>query len=198
MDKDRLLELTVEVKKYAKKMLKTSRFEHSLRVAEMAKIIAKQYSLNEEKAYFSGLAHDICKNMSNEELLFYGNAFGQEITELEAAKPSLLHGKAAAIVLKQEFNVDDEEILQAVAYHTFGEENLCDIAKIIFVADKIEPERPQSTDLYRANLLKKDLNNLVLSVVEENIQYLLSKGKQIVPANYRFQKDLINIIEGKK
>ena len=131
-------------------------------------------------------------------MLFYGNAFGQEITELEAAKPSLLHGKAAAIVLKQDFNVDDEEILQSVACHTFGEENLCDIAKIIFVADKIEPERPQSTDLYRANLLKKDLNNLVLSVVEENIQYLLSKGKQIVPANYRFQKDLINIIEGKK
>ena len=91
-------------------------------------------------------------------------------------------------MMKEKFNITDPDILEAVANHVSGKVGLCDLGKVLFLADKTEPGRPQSTDEYRANLLKLSLDQMFLSVVKENYEYIKNKGFEIYP-------DTIKMIE---
>ena len=136
------------------------------------------------------MAHDICKEMSDDERISLAKQDGNSIEGLEAKKTSLLHGRAAAVKIQGEFGIHNKDVLEAVANHTFGKANCSDLAKIVFAADKIEPGRPQSTDEYRKNLFAKTLDFLVISVLEENLEYLEKKGKKIAPASFEWLKQL--------
>ena len=80
----------------------------------------------------------------------------------------------------------DEAVLEAVANHTFGKKNMGNLAKILFVADKIEPGRPHVTQEYLERIEKKSLNELVCLILEENIDYLNKKGKSVSLITYKF------------
>ena len=84
-------------------------------------------------------------------------------------------------MLHDHFKVLDPEILEAVANHTSGIIGMCDLTKCLFLADKIEPGRPQSTVEYRENLLAITLNQVLYSVLEENYQYLTKHKIEIAP-----------------
>ena len=178
------------VQSFAKTHLSVARYEHSVRVGETAEQMCARYGEDPFKGRFAGIAHDICKEIPGEAMLALAAQDGKPITDLERGKLSLLHGRAAAVKLRQEFGVTDEDVLQAVASHTFGDERLCDLAKIVFAADKIEPERPQSTDEYRGRLLSLPLDEMVLAVVEENIGYLEKKGRVVADSSLRFRDEL--------
>lgn len=165
---------------FAKKNTKESRYQHTLRVAQTCVDICKRYGLDEKKGYIAGLAHDICKDFSKEEMLDLARKDGEVISDFEMKNIKLLHGRAAATLLKEEFNVKDGDVLEAVAQHTSGH-GLSDIAKVLFLADKIEPNRPQSTDEYRENLFKLSFNQMFLSVFKENYDFVLGKGYSVYP-----------------
>lgn len=179
-----------KVRKYAMAAEKMERFEHSVRVAETARRMCVLYGEDPEKGYFAGVAHDMCKDLDDETQISLASRDGRPITDVERKKPALLHGRAAAVKLNRDFGVTDADIIQAVSYHTFGGENLCPLAKIIFAADKIEPGRPQSTPEYLEAKLSKSLDELVLEVVQENIDYLNLKGKVVAPQTLSFRKSL--------
>ena len=180
-----------KVREYAESAEKPERYEHSVRVAEMARQMCVIYGEDPDRGYFTGLAHDICKDLDDETQISLAQQDGQEITELERKKPFLLHGRAAAIKLQKDFGVDDPDVLQAVANHTFGGEGFCKLSKIIFAADKIEPGRPQSTEEYRRELLSKPIDQMTLSVLQGHIDFLLSRGKEIAPVSYIFKDSLM-------
>ena len=168
-----------EIKKYTKSCVSESRFAHSLRTAKMCEQICERYGINSQKGYLCGVAHDMCKKLDDSQLIQLAEQDGNPVSQIEKDKPSLLHGRAAAVKIQQEFGIDDPEIIQAIANHTFGGENLCSLAKALYAADKIEPGRPQSTEEYRENLLKLDLSSLFLSVLNENYEYLIKNGIEI-------------------
>ncbi|MBQ6779905.1 MAG: nicotinate (nicotinamide) nucleotide adenylyltransferase [Treponema sp.] len=184
------------IQTFAKEHLTEKRYEHSRRVGETAEQMCRIYGEDPFKGKLAGIAHDICKEIKGEDMLLLAEQDGRPITALEKGKLSLLHGRAAAVKLSQNFGVSDDDVLEAVANHTFGGENLCNLAKIIFVADKIEPGRPQSTDAYRANLFSMPLDKMTLSVVQENIDYLNAKGKTVADVSLRFCEELKKSAEG--
>lgn len=169
---------------------KKERWEHSQRVAATAELMCNMFGVDSAKGYLAGIAHDMCKDMGDEELLALAGRDQQPISVVERKKPSLLHGRAAAMKLMLDFGVDDMDIIQAVSRHTLGGASLCPLAKIVYVADKIEPGRPQSTQEYRDELFSKSLDSLTLAVLEENMRYLESKGKKIADVSYRFHESL--------
>lgn len=184
-------ELIEKVKNYALNHEKKKRFEHSVRVAETCRLMCSIYKEDPLRGYFAGLSHDICKDIDEKVMQSLAEEDEYDLCEAEIKKPSLLHGRAAAVVLKKDFFVDDKEILQAVARHTLGCGNMCNLAKIVFAADKIEPGRPQSTEEYRKNLFSMSLNDMVKSVIEENMEYLKLKGKSSSPLTLEFYKSLL-------
>lgn len=173
-----------QIRLFAEKNLSKKRYEHSFRVAQTAAYMCKLYGLNEKHGLIAGIAHDICKEISDDEMLKLAAEDGQPISMLESEKTSLLHGRAAAVKIQKDFAVADRSVIESVAVHTFGNVGCCDLAKIIFVADKIEPGRPQSTEEYRANLFSKTLDQLVVSVLQENLDYLEAHGKKIAKVSY--------------
>ena len=168
-----------KISEYTKTQVSEKRYAHSMRTADTLAKLCKNYGLDEEKGWLAGIAHDMCKNCSDEELFALAKKDGNPISSLEESKPALLHGRAAAVLIQEKFGVKDPEIIDAIANHTFGSVDSCDFALLLFVADKIEPGRPQSTDEYRANLFAKSCHGIVLAVLEENIEYLTARGKSV-------------------
>lgn len=197
MQKTSLNTLTEKINSYAEKVLKESRYKHSVRVAEYAVHLAELYNQNQnaeavslELAYFTGLAHDICKNESDEILLKTVEKDGIGIDDIEKERPNLLHGRAAAIILKNEFGVTDNSVLNAVAFHTFGYEGIDALGKIIYIADKIEPGRPD-TEEFRLFAETASLDSLMIKVLDRRNDYVLKKGGKIHP----FTKKMYNQIK---
>ena len=172
---------TEEIRAFTEAHVKAKRYQHSVRVAEMCARLCRQYGLDSRKGYLAGIGHDMCKDFSDQELLELAARDGRKIIDYDRKKPALLHGRAAAVMLREHFKVYDPEILEAVANHTSGIIGMCDLTKCLFLADKIEPGRPQSTDEYREKLLSLPLDEMLYSVLEENYEYLKKKGYEIYP-----------------
>ncbi|MCR5172476.1 MAG: bis(5'-nucleosyl)-tetraphosphatase (symmetrical) YqeK [Treponema sp.] len=187
-----------DIDSYLRTVVSPKRYAHSVRTAQTARKMCDLYGLDGEKGYLAGIAHDMCKEFSDEDLFKLVEFDGLPVSGLEKEKPSLLHGRAAAVLIEQKFGVDDKEIKEAIANHTFASPHLCDLGKILFAADKIEPGRPQSTDEYRANLFAKTLNELALSVLQENIEYLESRGKIVAAVSYTLRDELLQLTGGLK
>ena len=188
--KDDLSEATESVRKYALAAVSESRYKHSVRVAETCARLCRHYGFDENLGYFCGIAHDICKSMEGDILLKIASRDGCEIDALEMEKPALLHGRAAAVKLREDWGIADESVLEAVANHTFGKPGMCDLAKILYVADKIEPGREHVTEEYTRRLLNMDLNEMIRTVIKENMDYLKSKGKSLSPQTKALYKSL--------
>ena len=145
----------------------------------MCSQLCKKFGMDEKIGYLAGIGHDMCKELDYKKMIKLASKYDCPIMEFELKKPSLLHGRDAAIMMKKKFKIENHEILEAVAFHTTGTLNMCDLTKCLFLADKIEPGRPQSTEEYRENLLKLDLPSLFLSVLNENYEYLIKNGIEI-------------------
>jgi len=122
-------------------LLSEKRYNHSLGVSATARELAELYGADRRKAFLAGLLHDCAKDLSGAELLRKARQSGVPVGVEEEIKPSLLHAPVGALVAGAQFGIQDAEILQAIALHTLGSENMTLLDKIIFVADKIEPGR---------------------------------------------------------
>ena len=67
---------------------------------------------------------------------------------------------------------------------------MCSLAKILYIADRIEPSRPQSSEEYRSKLMEKNLDEAVLAILSEHEAYLASKGTKIAEQTLLFKKSL--------
>ncbi|MGL4985523.1 MAG: bis(5'-nucleosyl)-tetraphosphatase (symmetrical) YqeK [Treponemataceae bacterium] len=173
--------LTENITIYLKKNLQEKRFAHSLRTANTCKQLAKKYGLDENTAYFAGLSHDICKNLLDTALTELAQKDGNPIRDFEKAKPNLLHGRAGANLLQNDFGIQDKQILDSVRYHTFGAQNIGELALLTFIADKIEPERPQMTEAYCKSIENLTLYELGYKIAQENGEAVIRKNKILTP-----------------
>lgn len=192
-DIDSLIE---EIRKYAKGAVSDSRYQHSVRVAETAMKLCEKFGLDGKIGYLAGISHDICKAMPDDLLISMSARDGLPFTELEAKKPALLHGRAAAVKLQEDFNLSEPDVIESVQNHTFGKIGMSDLSKIVFIADKIEPGRPQVDEAYLKKIKKLSLNELALFVLEDNIAYLEKKGKAVAPQSLELLDWLKSITGG--
>ena len=159
--------------------LSKKRFLHSCNVARAAKMLAQRYGADQEKAYFAGLVHDICKEMPFEEqkrLMMAGN-FAPDEAELHSRK--LWHGIAGAYFLRTEFGVTDRDILLAVRFHTVGRQDMSLLEEIIYMADMISEERDYKGVAKMRRLAFENLQEAMLTALEDAIASVLKKEGMI-------------------
>ena len=173
---------------WLKENLSDKRYMHSIGCAQSAKKLAKLYNLNEDKAYLAGLVHDCAKNYDNEKLIYIiRNKVQTGFLESELKNPKTYHAIAGVYIAKNEFEIDDDEILSAIRYHTVGKTNMSLFEKAIFLADKIEPNsREQKYTKKLWKLLKNHkgiigLNLALLVCYCETIKSLVKKNLYICP-----------------
>ncbi len=179
-----------KVDQYARGALPLPRYEHSVRVAELSRELCGRFGMDPEAGYLAGIAHDICKPGKDRWLLSLVARDGMPLAEIERAKPALLHGRAAAVMLSSDFGVSDQSILDAVRHHTFGAPGLDGLGMILFVADKIEPGREGYDEALRKKILSSALPEMTRLVLEDNIRYLERRGKTVSMATLAMLEDV--------
>lgn len=172
------------IEKYKKeilKRLKPKRYEHSLNVADSARQLAEKYGEDKDKAYISGLLHDIMKNTQPDKQLEIINKAGIELSDLEKNNPKLWHAYAGSAFMKCELNINDEEMLRAVYYHTTARANMSMLEKIIYIADYISKDRDYSGAENMRRLAFENIDKAVLEGTKFSITDLANRHMAIHP-----------------
>ena len=186
-----------EIKNWLKNNLDEERFIHSLGVADCAKELAEKYGLNKEKAYLTGLIHDCAKCQSNEYLkTILTEKMHCDMEEL--LNPKTYHSPAGAYLAKEIFKIEDNEILDAIYCHTIGKINMTTFEKIIFLADKIEPNTRDK--IWRNKILKildeqNGLNKALLTCYEYTIKSLVDRQLKICLTTIKIYNELLDNIK---
>ncbi|MDR0474043.1 MAG: nicotinate (nicotinamide) nucleotide adenylyltransferase [Treponema sp.] len=188
------LEAVVLIENAARKNLSPSRFLHSRNTALMARDLCAVYGLDPKAGYLAGIAHDICKYMKDADILKLVNSDGKKLSTFEKKKPGLLHGKAAAVLLRKKYDINDKEILDAISYHVTCEMDMGDLAKVLYIADKIEISRDWVSPHLREMCGEASLDAVFEAVLENTVTLLKSRQKDI---SYNTQR-LLSEMEKRK
>lgn len=164
----------------------SQRFVHTLGVQYTAACLAMKHEYSIERAEIAGILHDCAKCISDNKMLEECKKYNIPISDMEQKAPYLLHGKLGAYYAKEKYNIEDEEILSAITYHTTGKPNMTLIEKIVFIADYIEPNRkkvPRLDEIRKISFENMDLAmylilNQTLSYLEEKKQGIDSLTKK--------------------
>lgn len=173
------LEMTVRT------MISPSRFLHSRNVALLTRDLCLRFGMDPLAGYLAGIAHDMCKSFSEAELIRLAQKDGEGIAKMEQKKPSLLHGRAAAVLLRERFDIHNGDILEAVRLHTMADTDMGSLAKALYIADKIEVSREQVAPNLRNHQAYADLDTLFTAVLDETVAYLRSQEMDLSEGTLR-------------
>ena len=120
--------------------LKPKRMPHVLGTEQEAVCLAERYGADVTKARIAALLHDCTKKLDMDEQLALCRQYAIPLDELEQKALKLLHSKTGAAIARDVFAVDDE-VYNAILYHTTGKPDMTLLEKIIYLADYIEPSR---------------------------------------------------------
>jgi len=149
---------TVRIYLLAREKEGQKRFEHTKRVVDLAVSMARRYGEDEYRTSVAALLHDYCKNPDG------------------GVENDIGHAGMAADIAKNEFGIADEDLLNAIRYHTTGRAGMSRLEKILFLADTIEPGRTYDSISELRETCLKDLDKGVYTVLVELKAYLEKKG----------------------
>lgn len=169
-----------KIKNDLKNNLSQFRYEHSIRVAESARSLAEHYNINAEKAYIAGLVHDIAKEFSSEENEKWVEKYKLPKELLAPKFKDIIHADIGAVVVKELYGFDDE-ICNAIKYHTVGNISMSLFDKVIFVADIIgrKISNPQIDEI--REFAYQDIDKAIKQILINQKKMLESSGKNFHP-----------------
>ena len=188
--------VTYKLKKYEKEIrdrIGEKRFLHTLRVRDTALELAKIHGVDQEKAEVAGFLHDCAKIRDHEDLIKAAKKSGLLLTKEMQKAPQIIHSYLGAIYARDLYGIEDEEILNAISYHTTGRANMSDLEKIIFLADYIEPMRNFDGVERARELAREDLDAAMYFALNNTLKFLVDHDTYIVPTTVtarNFYKEL--------
>lgn len=150
---------------------------HTEGVVAMATRLSEIHGVNVKKAQTAAFLHDWYRNMSVEETECLAKELG--LSGPWTSSVDLAHGKIAAAIIRRDNLIEDEEIIDAVAYHTTGRKGMSLLEKIIYVADGAEEGRNyEGVDELR-RLAVCNIHEACRWLMEHTVDYLTKKGKEV-------------------
>ena len=179
---------------FVKVRLTEKRYKHTMGVVDTAMMLAEKHGADVEKAHIAALFHDACKNLDIDEMNMLVEKY--KIGDVYIDKPQLAHSKLAAAILRDEFKVEDEDIINAVSYHTTGRAGMSLLEKIIFVADATEPNRTYEDAKRLYVLAQSNLDQACLEVSEQSLRLIKEAGKYLDQDTVRARDWFAEILKG--
>lgn len=183
MDHNQMLEIV-------KERLPEKRFTHVLGVVDTAIELAREFHVSEDHAEVAAILHDVAK--------FSDREWMKSIIVAEKMDPLLLdyhaelwHAPVGAYLAKTEFGVADEDVLNAIRYHTTGREGMSDLEKVVYIADLIEPNRKFTGVEELRQLKEQGLDVMMEASVKHSIEFLVSKNQPVFPDSLKCYNDFV-------
>ncbi len=174
-----------------KEQLTDKRYEHTIGVMETAIVLAGKFGVDSKKAELAAIFHDYAKFRSKEEMekIIVDQNMPKQLLEFHS---ELWHAPVGAYLVRMEAGIHDEDILQAIRFHTTGNKNMNILDKIVFLADYIEPGRkfPGVEDVRKVAL--ENLDEAVVMALRNTIKFLLDKKQPIYPDTLETYNTLIS------
>ena len=177
--------LVAAVEDAARSLISSSRFFHSRNTALLSLDLCLRFGLDPLAGYLAGISHDICKSLEDRWMIALAERDGEAISKLERKKPSLLHARAGAVMLQERFGITDKDILEAVRFHTLGDMAMGKLAKVVYIADKIEISREDVDPKLRDLCAGGDLERIFAAVLDNTVAYLKSRELDISEGTLR-------------
>lgn len=154
-----------------KKYLPKKRLIHTAGVILTATLLSKAAGADKKKAELAALYHDVAKSLDPKNY--------PDFVDPSDGVKSVTHQFLGAYIMEREFNITDEEIINAVKYHTTGRANMTALEKLIFTADAIEPSRTYKNADELRRLTYRDFNAGFIEVLKEIYEMLENSGNKI-------------------
>lgn len=169
-----------KMKKKLAKYLDEDRYLHTMGVMYTCAALAMAHGYDIKTAQAAGLLHDCAKCIPNKKKLKMCDQSGIPVTTFEAEHPFLLHAKLGAYVAKKKYDIEDEEILSSITWHTTGKPEMSVLEKIVYIADYIEPMRDKAPNLEPIRMLAfRDLDECMYEILKDTLSYLGENPKDI-------------------
>ncbi|WP_026676374.1 bis(5'-nucleosyl)-tetraphosphatase (symmetrical) YqeK [Fictibacillus gelatini] len=187
MEREKALELV-------KRQLTDHRYEHTLGVVDTAVKLAEHYNADKKKAEIAAIFHDYAKFRPKEEMRQIVRDKQMPLDLLEFGT-ELLHAPVGAYLVEQEAGIYDQEILNAIRYHTTGRPGMNLLEKIIFIADYIEPGRRFPGVEEVRQLAFENLDKACTQALKNTMQFLMRQNQLIYPLTVDTYNDFISTIK---
>lgn len=156
-------------------MLDPKRIPHVKGCEEEAEKLANRWGANVEKAKEAAILHDCTKKLDLEQQLELCAEYSIETDELERVSAKLLHAKTGAAIARDVFGMDDD-VYNAILWHTTGRENMTLLEKVIYMADYIEQTRHfEGVDELR-KLAYEDLDEAMIMGLRMSLDDMKASG----------------------
>lgn len=174
-----------------KKQLTKHRYEHTLGVMETALQLAETYGADKKKAELAAIFHDYAKFRDKEEMksIIKEQNLGDEWLKFNS---ELWHAPVGAYLAEKEAGITDQEILEAIRYHTSGRPDMTVLEKVIYLADYIEPGRHFPGVEEVRELAKRDLDQALIQAIKNTIQFLLKRNQRVFPLTLFTYNNLVS------
>ena len=163
------------------------------RAREVGQELAIRYGVDAVTVDLGIAAHDLARALKADALLSEAHSHGIEPGLVERHEPLLLHGPVAARWLEHDDQCDNDAVIQAVRWHTTGFAGMDEVAKTVFLADKLDPDKVTRYPYLKKvqSLASDDLDTAIVEYLDRQIEYLLNRGLLIHPASLEFRNHLI-------
>ena len=112
---------------------------------------------------------------------------------MERRVPILLHGPVAARWLERDGEIFDSRVIEAVRFHTTGKSGMNDVSRVVFLADKLEPQKvkrlPELAEVLQ--LANVDIDTALLEYINRQIVRSVERGDLLHPRMLEFRNELI-------
>lgn len=183
--------MLTEIKEKLRKDLPEKRYIHSLGVADEAKRLAEKYGADADKAYLAGLLHDCAKGIPTSEQATECDRRGVAIDKWTRKCPPVIHGFLGEEIAKAEYGITDEEVLNAIKYHTIGAAGMTLLEKIIYIADMTEVNRNfPGVEILRQRV-SESIDEAIKESIKQQLEFNMSKNGVIHPNMIILWNDII-------
>ncbi|MDE2966400.1 MAG: bis(5'-nucleosyl)-tetraphosphatase (symmetrical) YqeK [Chloroflexota bacterium] len=157
--------------------------KHVRRVERGALRLAAIHELDRDICAAAAAGHDLFRHCKGPELVALSRHYCVPISEDELAAPIVLHGPLASAYARATLNVEHEEILSAIAYHTTAHPEYSLEALAVFMADKIDPRKVQRDPGLTAvaAAAEHDLYAAAAMFLERRLTSQLNSGQPLHP-----------------
>lgn len=161
-----------EYSEFIKNTLPEKRLIHTANVTICALKKAHELNLDYNKVKISALLHDCAKYIDYKSVK--GFTLPKDVPE------PVIHAFLGSYIAQNVLNIQDEEILDAIKYHTSGKANMTTLGKLIFVADMVEKGRTyEGVETLRKIFIEKDIDTAFNECLKEEFVHLINRGGQI-------------------
>lgn len=171
---------------------KETRREHSYRVARMAVERSCSAGIAEGKALLASALHDCGKYVALDSPLL------EDFSPPEDVPPPVMHQYTGAYLARHCFGIEDEEVLDAIRYHTSGRAGMTPLGMLVYLADLLEEGRDFDGIGELRALFRTDLEACLFRSLEDQLVYLRKSKKPVYPLTEQAFAWIKGRIKGKK